>query len=60
MGELTVTIENDGRRETYEHPQLDGLEISADGVELKFHPVHSDTLSITCGREDLISASVEV
>lgn len=60
METFSVTIRNDGRRETYELPQMDGLRIDGDEVELLFNPVHSGKLTLSCARSDLISVDIEV
>lgn len=60
MESFTVTIQNEGRRETYEPPQLIGLSIDGEEAVLEFDPIHSDTLSLSCDRTDLISVDIMV
>lgn len=59
MDSFKVEIQHDQRREVYEMPQISGLHIDRDEVELVFDPVHSDTMSLACSRDDLITVDIQ-
>lgn len=60
MESFSATVYNEGQYETYEQPQLAGIQVDEETVELEFDPVHSGGLSLTCDREDLIELDVKV